>query len=52
MTAPKRVYQAKEDTHLVYAHIPTWLYSKMKKRMAERIAEGEQITEEDYIRAG
>jgi hypothetical protein len=32
--APKRVYQAKDDTHLLYAHIPAWLYSQMKRRMA------------------
>jgi hypothetical protein len=31
--APKRVYQAKDDTHLLYAHIPAWLYSQMKRRM-------------------
>ena len=49
MTAPKRVYQEKDDTHLVCAHIPAWLYAQMKRRIAERIAEGEQITEEKYI---
>ena len=52
MTAPKRVYQAKDDTHLVCVHIPAWLYAQMKRRMGERIEEGKPITEEKYIYRG